>query len=115
MAAKHKLNLVGPTIRELRIKRGWTQNHLARKLCSLGRKVSRSAVGRMERTEMGISDCDLVFLAEALKTDVPDLFPADATAETIPEKIQSHRLISNSSKPFSATFRRFRFWNSRNF
>ena len=129
MAVRNKLNLIGPTIRELRMKRGWTQDYLAKKLRALGWKIHGSTLAEMECTELRITDCDLVFLAAALDANFSDFFPADVTVGTLPDKIQSHRLIHNHStvqsppeaqtvvknghSNFFGIFRRFAFWNSR--
>jgi len=125
MAVPKHLNLVGPTIREMRMKRGWTQEYLAKKVSLLGWKMTRDTVAQLEATQKRIGDCDLLFLAKALDANIIDFFPLNVTAETLKGKIRSWRLIGNKSvdsPPEISTasqnerggiFRRFAFWNSR--
>jgi transcriptional regulator with XRE-family HTH domain len=93
MAVTKKLNLIGPTIREMRIKRKWTQKYLAEKVRSLGWNISRTSLAQMEATHKRITDCDLLFLANALEANIADCFPIDATAEMLRDKIRSRRLM----------------------
>jgi len=72
---RRRLNLVGPQVSKARNKLGWTQDTLARELQLLGWDVSRSSVGKLESGLRWVSDCELVFLARALRCDLRDLFP----------------------------------------
>jgi transcriptional regulator with XRE-family HTH domain len=93
MAVTKKLNLIGPTIRDMRMKRKWTQEYLAEKLRSLGWNISRTSLAQMEATHKRITDCDVLFLACALEANMADCFPLDATAEMLRDKIRSRRLM----------------------
>jgi len=93
MNARNKINLVGPRIRELRMKRHWTQEYLSKRIRSLGWYVQRNTLAKMENTTHLITDSDLPFLAKALKVKIKKLFPADAGMRTLKKKIQFRRSI----------------------
>jgi transcriptional regulator with XRE-family HTH domain len=101
MAVPKKLNLIGPTIRDMRKKRKWSQEYLAKKLRSLGWNFSRTSLAQMEATHKRITDCDLLFLASALEANIADCFPIDATAEMLRDKIRSRRLMLDRVPPGS--------------
>jgi transcriptional regulator with XRE-family HTH domain len=86
-----KMNLIGPRVRQLRLDRGWSQRELSIKLRSMGWHVTRTILAQMEATAHRITDCDLVFLAKALRVEVADFFPGGLTSN-ISSKIQSYRL-----------------------
>jgi transcriptional regulator with XRE-family HTH domain len=96
MATPTKLNLVGPRVRQLRMNRHWTQRELSAIVCSLGWRITRGLLAKMESTETRVTDCDLVFLAKALNVDIADFFPNGLTSK-IRTKIQSHRLRTRIS------------------
>ena len=60
---------LGARIRELRLKRGWTQDVFADKS-----GFHRAQVGAFERGEMNITLASLLQLAQTLKVKVADLF-----------------------------------------
>lgn len=93
MNARNKINLVGPRIRELRMKRYWTQEYLSKRIRSLGWYISRNTLAKMENTTHLITDCDLMFLAKALKIRIKKLFPVDAGIRTLKKKIRFRRSI----------------------
>jgi transcriptional regulator with XRE-family HTH domain len=66
-------NVVGPLIRELREKKGFTQAALATKLNLLGWDISRDTFAKIEAQTRWVKDFELVKLATALKVDAPDL------------------------------------------
>jgi len=98
MSVPTKLNLIGPRVRQLRMDRDWTQRELSMKLRSLGWHITRDILAQMEATEHRITDCDLVFLAKALDTDVADFFP-DGLTSKVRSKIHSYRLRTNGFAP----------------
>jgi transcriptional regulator with XRE-family HTH domain len=60
---------LGARIRELRLKRGWTQDVFADKS-----GFHRAQVGAFERGEMNLTLASLLLLAQSLKVNVIDLF-----------------------------------------
>ena len=60
---------LGKRIRELRLKRGWTQDVFADKS-----GFHRAQVGAFERGELNLTLASLVLLAQSLKVKVVDLF-----------------------------------------
>jgi transcriptional regulator with XRE-family HTH domain len=60
---------IGRRIRELRLKRGWTQDVFADKS-----GFHRAQVGAFERGELNVTLASLVLLAQTLKVKVVDLF-----------------------------------------
>ena len=70
------LNLVGPQVRQFRIKKKITQEALAAKLQVEGWDVSRESLAKLESQFRRVPDCELLFLAKVLGVEVMDLFPA---------------------------------------
>ena len=93
MAYKRNLNVVGPQLRMLRLRRNWTQQRLANQVCELGWKLTRGAIARMETTELRVTDCDLLLLAKALDVSVGEFFSKRYQASAKSVEIQSGRLI----------------------
>jgi len=60
---------LGKRIRELRLKRGWTQDVFADKS-----GFHRAQVGAFERGELNVTLASLLLLAQTLKIKVADLF-----------------------------------------
>jgi transcriptional regulator with XRE-family HTH domain len=60
---------LGERIRELRLKRGWTQDVFADKS-----GFHRAQVGAFERGELNLTLASLLLLAQSLKVKVVDLF-----------------------------------------
>jgi transcriptional regulator with XRE-family HTH domain len=69
-------NIFGPALRrareQSRVK--MTQSDLAALLNSMGLRIDRSAISRMENQEVSISDVQLVYFAKALEIDLQKLF-----------------------------------------
>jgi transcriptional regulator with XRE-family HTH domain len=68
-------NNVGPQVRRLRYGKGWSQSIFAAKLQIAGLDISRSGVSKIEARLVFVDDKTLLYLAEALKVPVQDLFP----------------------------------------
>ena len=100
MTNSSKINLVGPQLKLLRQWRGWTQNELSKRLGALGWRISRNVLAQMEITRKRITDCDLIFLAKALKVSITDFFPA-TFSQNIRAKIKSSRLMRWQASPRS--------------
>ena len=60
---------LGKRIRELRLKRGWTQDVFADKS-----GFHRAQIGAFERGELNLTLASLLLLAQSLKVKVVDLF-----------------------------------------
>lgn len=69
------LNVIGPQVRALRRRKGWTQDRLAAKLQLLGWDTSREAVTRLENQARRVPDLELFVIAKALGIKADDLFP----------------------------------------
>jgi transcriptional regulator with XRE-family HTH domain len=69
------LNVIGPQVRKLRLRKGWTQNHLALKLQLLGWDTSRESVTRLETQDRRVPDLELFVVARVLGVKADELFP----------------------------------------
>jgi transcriptional regulator with XRE-family HTH domain len=66
-------NIVGPLVRELREKKGFTQDTLAAKLNLAGWDVSRDIIARIEGQVRWVADFEILRLAAVLGIDGPEL------------------------------------------
>src|SRR5262245_22264956 len=71
----HNKNNVGPQVRRLRFLRGWSQSGLATKLQLAGLDIDRSGVSKIEARMVFVDDRTLLYLADVLKVELPELFP----------------------------------------
>jgi transcriptional regulator with XRE-family HTH domain len=71
---KFPANFVGPQIRKLRIKQGWSQAKLAERLQLNGLDIGREGVAQVEAQAHCVKDKDLFLFAHALKVNLPELF-----------------------------------------
>lgn len=69
-------NILGPAIRQARLqsRTRMSQEDLAELITSMGLKIHRSKISRMENQEIPIDDIHLLFLAAALNLDIQKLF-----------------------------------------
>ena len=67
-------NIVGPEVRRLRTKKGWSQPVLAAKCQRLGWDVGRDIIARIESRVRLVTDAEVLLLAQALGASVADLF-----------------------------------------
>ncbi len=88
------LNVVGPQVRILRVRKGWTQPVLAQKLQLQGWSVSTGSVGKLEAQLRRVPDCELVFLARVLGVSVSDLFPKGMPLKQLGPQFQSGRRLA---------------------
>ena len=70
---KRPRNIVGPVIKELREKMGFSQPQLAAKINLLGWDLSRDIIARIECQTRWVADSEILILAESLKIDGPEL------------------------------------------
>lgn len=66
-------NICGTRVAELRKNIGISQRQLADKLQLLGLDVDKNAIQRIEAGKRFVTDIEIVFLCQALKTTVDDL------------------------------------------
>jgi transcriptional regulator with XRE-family HTH domain len=70
------LNVIGPQVRRLRSRRGWSQKQLAIKLQLAGMDyATRGKVCKIESREVWVSDDDMLFIARVLGVEPNDLYP----------------------------------------
>lgn len=72
--SKCQTNIVGPQIRKLRVRRGWSQAKLAERLQLNGLDIGREVVAQIEAQTHCVRDKDLLYFAHALKVNLADLF-----------------------------------------
>lgn len=70
------LNVIGPQVRRLRVKKGWSQEFFAIKLQIIGMEhATQKKVYRIESREVWVSDDDILFMARVLKVQLEELYP----------------------------------------
>jgi len=74
---KPRRNLIGPQIRRLRDKLGWSQEQLATKLQVLGFNISRSGVAKIENGSQAVADYQAYYFMHVFNVDHADLAPSD--------------------------------------
>lgn len=67
-------NLIGPNLRELRMKKGFSQEVFAAKCNLKGWDISRGTLSKIEARIRRVNDAEMVILASALKCSVIELF-----------------------------------------
>jgi len=68
-------NIVGPSVRQLRSRRGLSQPELAARCQRLGWDIGRDIIARIESRIRLVTDSELVLLAEALQVPLEELLP----------------------------------------
>jgi transcriptional regulator with XRE-family HTH domain len=81
-------NNIGPQVRRLRDARGWTQEAFTAKLQILGLDITRAGLSKIEARLIFVDDKTMLFLAEALKVPVQDLFPLRQTGKCLREFLE---------------------------
>lgn len=77
------MNLVGPQVRKLRAKKGWSQETLATKLQVRGWSISRDSLASLELQRRRVPDCELLFLARVFGVGTEDLFPRNLSLRSL--------------------------------
>lgn len=67
-------NIVGSKIRELRIKKGYTQQTLSDKLETLAIYVCRGSISRIEDKQRTVTDIELYGLSKVLGVNIGSFF-----------------------------------------
>jgi transcriptional regulator with XRE-family HTH domain len=88
------LNVVGPEVQKLRVRKGWTQSVLAQRLQLQGWSVSAGSVGKLEAQLRRVPDCELMFLARVLGVSISDLFPKGAPLKQLGPQFQSGQRLA---------------------
>ena len=88
------LNVVGPQVRRLRVRKDWTQPVLAQKLQLAGWSISTGSLGKLEVQLRRVPDCELMFLARVLEVSISDLFPLAAALREVGPQFQSGRRLA---------------------
>ena len=70
-------NAVGEIVRQLRYKRGWTQEALAAKCEVAGCALSRGTLAKIEAQIRTVTDVELFAIAAVLHVPIPALYPKD--------------------------------------
>jgi hypothetical protein len=73
---KQKQNVVGPSIRELRMRKGWSQASLSMRLKMAGWNCSRSRLAKIECGLITVRDRDLPYFLNVFPTSIEALYPA---------------------------------------
>lgn len=71
------MNIVGPTVRQIREQQQLTQDEFAARCNLLGWSISRGTLAKIEARVRKVSDSEALLLARALKVDIGDLFPKE--------------------------------------
>jgi transcriptional regulator with XRE-family HTH domain len=78
---RRKLNVVGATLRRLRLEKGLTQSQLAAKCSVLGWDVSAGTIAKVETHLRSVYDAELIVYARALHTPLAGLYPEVKASE----------------------------------
>ena len=83
------MNLVGPQVQKLRLKKGWSQEKLAMKLQLRGWNISRDSLASLESQRRRVPDCEMLYLARVLRVRMGDLLPKHLPLNKIGAQFQS--------------------------
>ena len=70
----NEMNMIGGKVRELRIKKGLSQQALSNKLETLAIYICRGSVSRIEDKQRTVTDIELYGLSKILDVSIADLF-----------------------------------------
>jgi transcriptional regulator with XRE-family HTH domain len=76
-------NIVGPQIRALREKKGWTQPVLVARLNLAGWQISRETLAKIEAQIRWVSDFELLCLVEVLGIKLEEAYPSRKRSELL--------------------------------
>lgn len=91
MRNTRRQNIIGPTIRKIRIDQGLSQEALTVKCNILGWALGRATLAKIESKIRRVNDAETSLLAAALKVPVSSLFERHGAAITIPECVEVAR------------------------
>lgn len=72
---RRKLNVIGATLRRLRMEKGLSQPQLAAKCSVLGWDVSAGTIAKVETHLRSVYDAELLIFANVLHVPMASLFP----------------------------------------
>jgi transcriptional regulator with XRE-family HTH domain len=72
------MNLIGPNIRTIRKGINLSQKELVARCNLLGWDISRGTLAKIESKTRRISDKEVLYLSQALKVDINELFDIDS-------------------------------------
>jgi transcriptional regulator with XRE-family HTH domain len=78
---RRKLNVVGATLRRLRLERTLTQAQLAAKCSILGWDVSAGTIAKVETHLRSVYDAELLIYARVLRVPLTALYPEVKSSE----------------------------------
>ena len=92
-------NVIGPVVQRLRKQRGWSQATLAERLQSIGWRISRSGLAKIECRVVWVGDFELLYFVNVFRVAIGDLFPSES------KKASVHAMITKASEgaEFSAS------------
>ena len=67
-------NIIGSKLKELRIKKGLTQQQLSNKLETMAIYICRSSISRIEEKQRTVTDIELYGLSKILDVSIESLF-----------------------------------------
>lgn len=69
-------NIIGPQVRRLRSRKGWSQNDLTTKLQILGMEsATRVRISKIESRSACVADDELIYLSRVLGVSTEELYP----------------------------------------
>ena len=81
-------NVIGPQIRRLRDRRGWSQEQLAAKLQLAGLDISRCSLAKIESGRQAVFDFQLLYFRRVFKADADDLYlPLDPRKPDLHQRV----------------------------
>ena len=70
----NEMNLIGDKVRELRIKKGLSQQALSNRLELMAIYICRGSISRIEDKQRTVTDIELYGLSKVLEVPITDLF-----------------------------------------
>jgi DNA-binding XRE family transcriptional regulator len=77
------LNLIGQQVRDMRDRKGWTQEELSARLQVFGWDVSRESLAKLETQQRRVPDGELFVLGKVFGTGTDALFPASVNIKKL--------------------------------
>lgn len=94
-------NLTGPQIRLFRKRRGWTQHRLAESFKKAGIPITRDIIASIETQRCCVTDCQIVYFAQALGVSWKSLFPDKTSLETFTPSVLTSKHHQDNSNPIT--------------